>query len=112
MAVASLTPESGTYTKVTLAYSLACAGDLAYAREIAAELDEKRKKDYVSPVELAIVYIALGDAQKALDWVENAIDDRRGWSAYLRVHSVLDPLRGEPRFAALVQRMKFDTAVA
>ena len=107
----ALAPASGTYTKVTLAYSLACAGDLAYAREIAAELDEKRKKDYVSPVELAMVYIALGDAQKALDWVENAIDDRRGWSAYLRVHPVLDPLRGEPRFAALVQRMKFDTAV-
>jgi serine/threonine-protein kinase len=108
----ALAPESGTYTKVTLAYSLACAGDLTYARAIAAELEEKRKTGYVSPVELAMVYIALGDAQKALDWVENAIEDRRGWSAYLRVHPVLDPLRGEPRYAALVQRMKFDTAVA
>jgi len=108
----ALAPESSTYTKVTLAYSLACAGDLAYARDMAAELEEKRKKDYVSPVELAMVYIALGDTQKALDWVENAIDDRRGWAAYLRVHPVLDPLRGEPRYAALVERMKFDTAVA
>jgi hypothetical protein len=54
-----------------------------------------------------MVYIALGDTQKALDWVERAVDDRRGWSAYLRVHPVLDPLRGEPRYAALVQRMKF-----
>ncbi len=108
----ALAPESSTYTKVTLAYSLACAGDLAYARDIAAKLEEKRKKDYVSPVELAMVYIALGDAKKALDWVENAIDDRRGWAAYLRVHPVLDPLRGEPRYAALVERMKFDTAVA
>jgi len=108
----ALAPASGTYTKVSLAYSLACAGDPAYAKEVAAELEEKRKIGYVSPVELAMVYIALGDAQKALDWVENAIEDRRGWSAYLRVHPVLDPLRGEPRFAALVQRMKFDTAVA
>ena len=103
----ALAPESGTYTKVTLAYSLACAGDLAYARQIAAELEEKRKADYVSPVEFAMIYIALGDTQKALDWVERAVDDRRGWSAYLRVHPVLDPLRGEPRYAALVQRMKF-----
>jgi serine/threonine protein kinase/Tfp pilus assembly protein PilF len=108
----ALAPASGTYTKVTLAYSLACAGDPSYAKEVAAELEEKRKIGYVSPVELAMVYIALGDAQKALDWVENAIEDRRGWSAYLRVHPVLDPLRGEPRYAALVQRMKFDTAVA
>jgi len=103
----ALAPESGTYTKVTLAYSLACAGDLAYARQIAAELEEKRKVDYVSPVEFAMIYIALGDTQRALDWVEKAVDDRRGWSAYLRVHPVLDPLRGEPRYAALVQRMKF-----
>ncbi|HMI46805.1 MAG TPA: tetratricopeptide repeat protein, partial [Gemmatimonadaceae bacterium] len=108
----ALAPESGTYTKVTLAYSLACAGDLAYARQIAAELEEKRKADYVSPVEFAMIYIALGDTQKALDWVERAVDDRRGWSAYLRVHPVLDPLRGEPRYAALIQRMKFNTAVA
>jgi serine/threonine-protein kinase len=108
----ALAPEGGTYTKVTLAYSLACAGDPTYAKEVAAELEEKRKIGYVSPVELAMIYIALGDAQKALDWVENAIEDRRGWSAYLRVHPVLDPLRGEPRYAALVQRMKFDTAVA
>ncbi|HMI41968.1 MAG TPA: tetratricopeptide repeat protein, partial [Gemmatimonadaceae bacterium] len=108
----ALAPESGTYTKVTLAYSLACAGDITYARQIAAELEEKRKADYVSPVEFAMIYIALGDTQRALDWVETAVDDRRGWSAYLRVHPVLDPLRGEPRFAALVQRMKFNTAVA
>jgi serine/threonine protein kinase/tetratricopeptide (TPR) repeat protein len=108
----ALAPESGTYTKVTLAYSLACAGDITYARQIAAELEEKRKADYVSPVEFAMVYIALGDTQKALDWVEKAVDDRRGWSAYLRVHPVLDPLRGEPRFAGLVQRMKFNAAVA
>jgi hypothetical protein len=79
---------------------------------MAAELEEKRKTEYISPVELATAYIALGDSQRALDWVEAAVDDRRGWAAYLRVHPVLDPLRGEPRFAALVQRMKFDSVPA
>jgi len=108
----SLAPECGTYTKATLAYSLACAGDLSYAREVAAELEEKHKTEYVSPVELATVYIALGNAERALDWIERAVDDRRGWVAYLRVHPIMDPLRGEPRFAALVQRMKFDTPAA
>lgn len=108
----ALAPECGSYSKVTLAYSLACAGDRSYAKQIAAELEERRKTEYVSPVELATVHIALGDAQRALDWMEAAVDDRRGWSAYLRVHPILDPLRGEPRFDALVQRMKFDAAVA
>ena len=108
----ALAPEGGTYTKVSLGYSLACAGDLSYAAEVAAELEEKRKSDYVSPVELAMIYIALGNKKRALEWVENAIEDRRGWVAYLRVHPIVDPLRDEPKFAELVKRMKFDTASA
>ncbi len=105
----ALAPECGSYSKATLAYSLACAGDRSYAKKIAAELDAKTKTDeYVSPVEVATVYIALGDADRALDAVERAVDDRRGWSAYLRVHPILDPLRAEPRFEAIVKRMKFD----
>jgi Flp pilus assembly protein TadD len=104
----ALAPQSGTYTKVTLAYSLAAAGDRSYALQVASELEEKRKSEYVSPVEQAIVHIALDEKEKALDWVDRAIDERRGWAAYLRVHPIVDPLRNEPRFAELVNRMKFD----
>ena len=108
----ALAPECGSYTKATLAYSLAAAGDRSYARKIAAELEEKTKSEYVSPVEVAIVHIALGDAERALDAVQAAVDDRRGWAAYLRVHPILDPIRGEPRFASIVKEMKFDRAMS
>ena len=66
----------------------------------------------MSPVELATVYIALGDKQRALDWIEAALDDRRGWVAYLRVHPIMDSLQSEPRFGALVERMKFDNELS
>lgn len=108
----ALAPECGSSTKATLAYSLAASGDTSYARQLAAELEERLKSEYVSPVEQALVYIALGDKQKALDWTEGAIDERRGWVAYLRVHPIVDSLRGEPRFDALVRRMKFDAPAA
>ena len=108
----ALAPECGTYTKVTLGYSLAAAGDPSYAQQVAAELLEKIRSEYISPVELAIVHIALGDKEKALDWTDRAVDERRGWAAYLRVHPIVDPLRAEPRFAALIQRMKFDAPAA
>ena len=104
----ALAEKGGTYTKATLAFSLAAGGDESYAREVAAELEEKRRNEYVSPVELALTYIGLGENDKALDWVDTSIDERRGWAAYLRVHPVLDPLRGEPRFGELVKRMQFD----
>jgi eukaryotic-like serine/threonine-protein kinase len=108
----ALAPEGGTYTKVTLGYALAAAGDPAYALQIAAELEEKVKSEYVSPVELSIIYIALSEKEKALDWASRAVDERRGWAAYLRVHPIVDPLRGEPRFDALIQRMQFDATAA
>jgi serine/threonine-protein kinase len=109
----ALAPECGSYSKATLAYSLACTGNRSYAKQVAAELEVKTKTDeYVSPVEVAIAYIALGDKEKALDWVEAAVDDRRGWAAYLRVNPILDPLQDEPRFKAIVKRMKFDASVA
>jgi hypothetical protein len=73
--------------------------------QVRDELLEKRKHDYVSPVELATVNIGLGDFDKAIEWCERAADERRGWVAYLGVHPVVDPLRGEPRFQTLVQKM-------
>jgi len=105
-----LAPEYGTYTKVTLGYSLAAAGDPSYAREVAAQLEEKVKTEYVSSVELAITYIALGEKERALSWMERTVDERRGWAAYLRVHPIVDPLRGEPRFEAIIKRMRFDSS--
>ena len=104
-----LSGEGTTYTKATLAYARARVGDTAYARQVLRELEEKRKRDYVSPVELATVNIALGDVDRALDWAEAALPERRGWLAYLNVNPVMDPLRGHPRFDALVEKMRLST---
>jgi serine/threonine-protein kinase len=98
-------PGAGTYTQVTLAYALTRAGKREYAETLAAELEKKRTHDYVSPVELATIYIGLGDNQRALDWMEHSYDERRGWMAYLNVHPIVDPLRGESRFQSLVKKM-------
>jgi len=38
--------------------------------------------------------------------MERALEERRGWLAYLRVNPLLDPLRGEPRFQALIEKMR------
>jgi serine/threonine protein kinase/tetratricopeptide (TPR) repeat protein len=106
----ALASEYGTTTKATLAYSLALAGDVSYAQQVVEEFVLRHKSEYVSPVDLAVVHIAIGDKQGALDWVERAIDERRGWAAYLRVHPVVDSLRDEPRFDQLIKRMLFDAA--
>jgi serine/threonine-protein kinase len=97
---------SGSYTSATLGFALARAGKRAEGEELLARLEEERRKGYVSPVALATLYLGLGQHDRALDWAEKAYEERRGWLAYLTVNPLLDPVRGNPRFEALVARMK------
>ena len=97
---------AGTYTRATLGYALARAGETAEAREILRGLEEHLAREYVSPVAFATIMLGLGDVERALDWAERAYEERRGWMAYLRVNPLMDPMRGHPRFDALIARMK------
>ena len=99
-------PDSGTYTRATLGCALARAGHREEAQRILAGLEARAAHEYVSPVAFATVHLGLGDAERALDWAERAFTERRGWLAYLRVNPLMDPMRGHPRFDALVQRMR------
>jgi serine/threonine-protein kinase len=103
-------PEAGTYSRATLGYALARAGQEAEARAIVEELEVEAAKRYVSPVALATILVGLGEFDRALDWMERAVEDRRGWVAYLNVNPILDPVRGLPRFEALVKRMELPGA--
>jgi len=98
-------PGAATYTAAALGYVLARAGKRAEAEALLAELEAQRRSDYVSPVAFATLYLGLDDHERALDWTERALEERRGWLAYLRVNPLLDPLRGEPRFEAMIEKL-------
>lgn len=98
-------PGAGPYTRATFGYALARAGKEGDARAVLHELEAEAKRDYVSPVAFATLYLGLGDSERVLDWTERACEERRGWLAYLRVNPILDPVRGEARFEALVKKM-------
>jgi eukaryotic-like serine/threonine-protein kinase len=99
-------PGASTYSKATLGYALGLAGQRAEAEAILAELHARAAAEYVSPVSFATLYLGLGEIEPALLWTERAYAERRGWLAYLRVNPIMDPLRGEPRFQALVEKMR------
>jgi serine/threonine protein kinase len=100
-------PGSGTYTRATLGYALARAGDAEGARANLLDLQRIAETGYVSPVAFSTIHLGLGEVERALDWAEQAWRDRRGWLAYLGVNPLMDPMRGHPRFDALVERMRF-----
>jgi hypothetical protein len=57
-------------------------------------------------VAFATLYLGLGDHARSLEWLERAYAERRGWLAYLRVNPLLDPLRDEPGFKVLLEKMR------
>jgi serine/threonine-protein kinase len=81
-------------------------GNLAEARGILDELYRRASERYVSPVDFAKLHNELGDLDQAFYWMDRAFEDRRGWLVYLNVEPALDNLRLEPRFLALLQRMR------
>ncbi|HYT83348.1 MAG TPA: protein kinase [Gemmatimonadales bacterium] len=99
-------PVAGAYTAADLGWVLAAAGRRAETEALLRELEAKAHQEYVSPVPFAMLHLALGDRQRALDWAERAHAERRGWLAYLAVNPILDPLREEPRFRALLDTMR------
>ena len=101
-------PGAGTYTTATLGYALARAGKRARAEALLAELEARARQEYVSPVSFATLHLGLERIDDALHWTEQAYAERRGWMAYLRVNPIMDPLRDEPRFQALMRRMRLD----
>jgi serine/threonine-protein kinase len=98
--------ESPALAEAGLGVVAAARGRLEEARAILAELDARRREAYVSPVALVMMYTALGDADRAFEWLDRAYEERRGWLVYLNVEPMLDGLRGDPRFRRLVERMR------
>jgi len=62
----------------------------------------------VPPFNLAIVYLVMGDRARDLDALEKAYAADSQWLIYLRGDHIFDPLRTEPRFAALMKKLGFE----
>src|SRR5213083_2001835 len=86
------------------AYGL--SGNKVEAEKILDQLKELSKQRYVAAYSFALVYLGLGDKEQALRWLEQSYQDRAGSDiGYIRVDPLLDPLRGDPRFEALAEKI-------
>lgn len=96
---------ASTVSLATLGQAYAAAGRATEAREVLEKLLERSRQQYVPSYWIALVYTALGDRGSAFTWLDKAVQERSSWLAWIKVEPRFDSLRGDPRFAALLDRM-------
>ena len=100
----ALSPDSTLY-RAQLGQAYGRIGQTENARAILRELEELTKTRYVSPYHPAYVYVGLGEHDRALALLELAYEQRAGGIFGIKGSFLFAPLRGHPRFQALLRRM-------
>ncbi|MFN0124900.1 MAG: protein kinase domain-containing protein [Blastocatellia bacterium] len=89
-----------------LAHTLAIAGQHAEARQILAEMRALAEKRFIPHYYFSRIYTALGEYDKALDSLARSLDGYESWALEMPVDPHLEPLRANPRFTALLTRLR------
>lgn len=76
--------------------------ETAYARVKA--LEEQSSERYVSPYQLALVHACLHDTDKVIESLQEAAELKEAWLNWMGVDPVLDIVRGDPRFEAILEK--------
>ncbi len=91
-----------------LGQALVNSGDTAEARAILERLHAISSQAYVPPTSFAWIYLALGEINQAITWMDRAIDARDANIIPIKTYPFLDPLRDDPRFIALLRKMNLE----
>jgi len=92
-----------------LFYLYSKSGDETSALAILEDLISLRDnpdRGYAPAFLIAYIDEGLGRTGDALDWLEQAMEDRDGWLIYLNTYPRFESLRGEPRFKDILQRLQ------
>jgi class 3 adenylate cyclase len=81
------------------------AGEREEAEKVLADLRERLRHGFVSAYYPALVHVGLGQFDEAFDWLAKAEAERSSYLGWLKVDPELDPLRSDPRFAALLRKV-------
>ena len=91
-----------------IAHVMAVSGKKSEALAGLAELQERAKRQYVPPYDIALIYVGLGEKDKAFAWLEKAYNDHSTEMIYFKVDPMLTPLRTDPRYENLLRRMRLN----
>ena len=98
-------PQSLLYL-ASLGHAYAKAGRENDARAVLSRLAEAARTRHVSAFHVAMIHVALGDTDVALDWLDLAYQEKSPWIGYLKVDPRLSSLRNHRRFEGLLAKAR------
>jgi len=98
-----------------IGHEYALSGEKAKATGTISKLQQLSTHKYVPAIYVALVYTGLHDLDHSFAWLDKAFNERSEYLVYLPTEPLADPLRGDPRFSQLLERLglkKIATAAA
>ena len=98
--------DDDPFVLALLGQAYAKVGQRDEALNILAQLSQIGAHRYVPSYSFALLHMALGEKDKAIEWLERSYQEGAGLDLiFLKVDPMLDPLQKEPRFQALVAKV-------
>jgi len=105
--VVELTGESPRMS-AHLGSTYAASGNVKEAEIILRNLLKEAQKDYVSPLDIAMIYARLDKKDEAFEWLEKSFEEREGNLIYMKVDPEFDSLRSDARFKKMLGKIGLD----
>src|SRR5262245_2863044 len=89
-----------------LGHAYAVAGKRGEAEKLIGALQERSKRQYVAPIDIALIHLGLRSMNAAFEWLDKSYEDRSTWLTWIKVDPRFDEIRDDPRYRDLIRRMK------
>ena len=90
------------------AMTLAMAGRRQEAAALLDRITQRAASGYISPVSIAYVCTALGDADQAFENLDRAVFDRDPSLLGLKSNPIFESMRSDPRYKAILRKMQLE----
>jgi TolB-like protein len=94
----------------SMGWVYARAGKIEKAKEIMAYWEELSKSQLVHPISIAMLHAALGEREKAFEWMYRAYEEKSGTMIYLKcgADNWFSDVSSDPRYTELLKKIGFE----